>query len=695
MAPRTREEKEQFFADLERLDHLSDDQGDSEPTGKHHAATKTLPATDTTLLKKSTPTKPGSPTGEPPKKRKASSPIHQPRPPQPAQQTTEPPRPSTADAAIPLPKPVPPPALRRTQSERTAPAQKGKRGKKTEKVVPPEDRIFEGLSFFFIPNKDDHPVRRIRIGLAIAHGAVWARSWDEPVTHVIIDKDIHIERASRELQDKKLPDGIPVVKDEWLVECLKYKDLRDPKGTRFRVLGMSSPFEVQEQGKSVASSTPLRKTSRSRSRSRSPIEEVETHAQVASGILPGRREPHQQNEAKHQFRDALDVAIEEMQELRDIPASLLEEDESDTEGSTASFSSFDSKQEAPKPHSRTGFICMEKNDGSNDNPNARTIDILQRLANHYDKIGEQFRSRAFRLAGSALRKQPTLIQTREDALKIKGIGESIAGQIQEVMRNDGSRRLDSMEADPDGRLRCLFMGVYGAGKQEAQRWVVQGHRTLEDLQKRADLTPNQKVGVEHYDDFQQRIPRAEVEQHAAVVQKALRSVDKGLELIIGGSYRRGSLDSGDIDLLIMKKDAGKEHLHTLMTKSVIPLLTNQGFLKVALASNHSRNDGSRWHGASGLPGSSVWRRLDLLFVPWEERGAALIYFTGNDYFNRSIRYLAGKMQMRLNQHGLFKDVIRGPKRTRVTDGKLVEASSERKIFELLGVTYRPPEHRNC
>ena len=85
----------------------------------------------------------------------------------------------------------------------------------------------------------------------------------------------------------------------------------------------------------------------------------------------------------------------------------------------------------------------------------------------------------------------------------------------------------------------------------------------------------------------------------------------------------------------------------------------------------------------------------MLFVPWEELGAALIYFTGNDYFNRSIRYLAGKKGMRLNQHGLFKDVMRGPGRTKVTEGELLEGHSERKIFELLGVTYRPPEHRRC
>ena len=52
---------------------------------------------------------------------------------------------------------------------------------------------------------------------------------------------------------------------------------------------------------------------------------------------------------------------------------------------------------------------------------------------------------------------------------------------------------------------------------------------------------------------------------------------------------------------------------------------------------------------------------------------ALIYFTGNDIFNRSIRLLASKKGYRLNQHGLWEDVMRGPGRVRVTQGKLVEA----------------------
>lgn len=51
--------------------------------------------------------------------------------------------------------------------------------------------------------------------------------------------------------------------------------------------------------------------------------------------------------------------------------------------------------------------------------------------------------------------------------------------------------------------------------------------------------------------------------------------------------------------------------------------------------------------------------------------------------------------MRLNQRGLFKDVLRGSNRERLCQGTLVEGKDEKKIFEALGVPFRPPEHRIC
>lgn len=337
---------------------------------------------------------------------------------------------------------------------------------------------------------------------------------------------------------------------------------------------------------------------------------------------------------------------------------------------------------------------MEKNDGNQLNPNSRTIEILQGMASYYDRTGDRWRTLSYRKGITALRKQKDLVRTKEDAIKIPGIGDRLADKIEEIVTTDRLRRLEDAQSDPNDAILQLFMGVYDVGLRTASTWIAQGHHTLEDLLQHVDLTYNQRVGIEHYSDFNQRIPRSEVAQHGEIVKRALLTVDPQLELIIGGSYRRGNADSGDIDCLITKKNASMDHVRTLVVGSVIPLLQSQKFLKVALAAGSSR-DASKWHGASCLPGSTIWRRIDLLYVPWESLGAALIYFTGNDIFNRSMRLLASRKGWRLNQHGLYKDVMRGEGRKKITDGTLIEGHSEMRIFDVLGVPWRLPCERKC
>ena len=118
----------------------------------------------------------------------------------------------------------------------------------------------------------------------------------------------------------------------------------------------------------------------------------------------------------------------------------------------------------------------------------------------------------------------------------------------------------------------------------------------------------------------------------------MREIDDDLELVVGGSYRRGQTDSGDIDILITKKSAGKELIRTIVLDVIVPKLMNSGLLKASLATGRSDEETSKWHGASALPNSAIWRRLDLLFVRGDEIGAGFD-FTGpaNDIFNRSIR----------------------------------------------------------
>jgi DNA polymerase IV len=338
---------------------------------------------------------------------------------------------------------------------------------------------------------------------------------------------------------------------------------------------------------------------------------------------------------------------------------------------------------------------MGTHDGSTkgENPNADTIEQLQEMADFYERTNNRWRSLSFRRGISTLRKQTRRITTKEEALKLPFVGDSLAEAIEMIVQTGGLSRLEATKDDPLNKVLQLFMGIYGVGLSQATKWVSVGLKTLDDLRVKAQLNENQMIGLEHYDDLQQRIPRAEVEAHGEIFRSTLAGIDSAFEVTIGGSYRRGSPTSGDIDLIITKPGASLHKVRSVILDHIIPELFAMGFLKAELARTSS-NTGSKWHGCSAIDGGP-WRRIDFLLVPWDEMGAALIYFTGNDIFNRSIRLLASRKGMRLNQRGLYKDVLRGKGTDKVTKGELLESKSEKKIFEILGVPWRPPEHRNC
>lgn len=74
------------------------------------------------------------------------------------------------------------------------------------------------------------------------------------------------------------------------------------------------------------------------------------------------------------------------------------------------------------------------------------------------------------------------------------------------------------------------MKIHGVGPVVADKWYNQGMRTLVDIGNRTDLTDPQKIGLEFFVDFNNRIPRAEVaelsEMYARVAYVVLRQSAK-------------------------------------------------------------------------------------------------------------------------------------------------------------------------
>ncbi|KAJ5951008.1 DNA polymerase family X [Penicillium vulpinum] len=640
-------------------------------------------------------------------------------------------RKKSSPVAVPRPTPANRPRTTGTLPtiKNGGPPQK-KRKTNNAKIIPDDQQIFKGLIFFFFPNNDVSPFRRLRIQRAQDYGARWSRNWATDVTHVIMDKDLLSSDLLNYLKLESLPTNVALVNESYPSECIQFRSVLDTSHLRFRVNGTPTT----EKEKSAVTeppppdSLPLKQSRREKNQSPksylSPIEELTpnplpkdfmetvpesvSHAVISEPVH--ETETEEACERSNWERDALDDIIDEAKAITHLPLDPLESpiDESAADASDIETSSSgeESSWKTPKIPTRKGkgkdksdwiknFACMQKFDPDTnlDNPNNRTVEILQQMLEYYTQTADQWRIIAYRKAITALRKQPNKITTQAQARAIPGIGERLADKIEEIVLTNRLRRLENTNNTPEDLIIQEFLGVYGAGISQASKWVAQGYRSLKDLLERAPLTKQQRIGVERHSDFAQRIPRKEVEAHGAIVRKAVQAVDRDMQVIIAGSYRRGALTCGDVDCLITKPGASLEQIRTMMLGLVVPRLFNSGFLQASLAIS-SHQDGSKWHGASALPGTTLWRRIDLLFVPDAEIGAALIYFTGNDIFNRSMRLLARKKGMCLNQRGLFGDVLRH-QQVKLNGGRLVEGRDERRIFAVLGVPWRPPEHRIC
>ncbi|CAB9516324.1 DNA polymerase lambda [Seminavis robusta] len=313
--------------------------------------------------------------------------------------------------------------------------------------------------------------------------------------------------------------------------------------------------------------------------------------------------------------------------------------------------------------------------------------------------------------------------------KINGIGKSTLGKIEEILSTGTLERITVFQTlDKDRVAMREMMAIWGAGSKKATDLVKQGYRTIEDVRRGLEnqelkLERNQKIGVQCFEDFREQMTRNEAEAIGNIIEQAIRrrfgrSEDK-LEITIMGSYRRGKKECGDVDLIITHKDYVKT-VPPLVLGEVVEVLLDEGHMAFHLTFiagmkvrrkgdtkeggyNYSddnppkpkpgKESGSSYMGvfhSPTVPGKR--RRVDIKFYPHRERAFAWIHFTGCGFFNRSIRLYADvKHNLQLSDHGIFKRGVGGEKGKRL----LEDASTEKDVFDFLGLEYKDPHERDC
>lgn len=303
------------------------------------------------------------------------------------------------------------------------------------------------------------------------------------------------------------------------------------------------------------------------------------------------------------------------------------------------------------------------------------IKILEELENIMSRQGETFRARAYHKASETIM---TIVDDITDASQLNGkpnIGETILSKLQEYVDTGVVSAIELKKHDPLN----IITKVYGIGPKNAQALINDGIDTIEKIRAHPErLTAAQKIGAEFFYDIEQKIPREEIDTYKKMFDDVFaKSTTHGAKFEIVGSYRRGKIESGDIDIIITHKQNNKDtfvvFLDALIKEKIITHILSRGQTKSLTLAK-----------ISGKPS----RRVDFMYAPPDEYAFAILYFTGSKAFNTMQRQRAIDLGYTLNEHGMHEmcDGNKGPK----VPGNF---QTEEDIFRFLCMEYKDPRER--
>lgn len=317
--------------------------------------------------------------------------------------------------------------------------------------------------------------------------------------------------------------------------------------------------------------------------------------------------------------------------------------------------------------------------------NEEFIDLMDKLHNIMMKHGEPFRAKAYQKAQDSIMKYPNDILALEQVKDLPGIGSTIYDKLKEYVETGTLRILENEKTNPIH----ILTDIYGVGPKKAEELVKMGIKTIPELRQRQDEVLNdiQKIGLQFYEDILERIPRPEIEEFESILKQNFdkiktimnantsdKSINDKFEIV--GSYRRGALHSGDIDVIITGStgDAYKMLIDELIKHKIIMHVLSRGPSKTLVIAQLGKN--------------RTARRIDFLYAPPDEFAFAILYFTGSKIFNTVMRQKALDLGYTFNEHGIYY-LTQNKKGEKVN--QMFE--NEKAIFDFLGLTYKTPFER--
>ncbi|KAI1462481.1 Nucleotidyltransferase [Annulohypoxylon moriforme] len=359
-------------------------------------------------------------------------------------------------------------------------------------------------------------------------------------------------------------------------------------------------------------------------------------------------------------------------------------------------------------------------------PNKSFIEELYKVRTLRQLKNDEIGVRAYSTSIASLSAYPYLICKPTEVSRLPGCSDKIAELYRQWKSKGRLEEVEEAKTDPRMSVLQEFYGIWGVAATTSQEFYKKGWRGRDDIVENGwdSLTRVQQIGLKYYDELQEKVSRSEVEEIGQTILNHTNKLRKGFQMVIGGGYRRGKTESGDVDVILSHPEgAVTSNFITEIVNSLESVRYITHTLIMSMKNSERGQTPVPWKGQNLKAGAGfdtldkalvVWqnphwdkkmsannpnphRRVDIIISPWATAGCAVIGWTGGITFERDLRrYCKHEKGLKFDSSGV---------RSR-TDGSWVDLESdanglvapdmltaERRVFERLGLEWRPPEER--